>query len=242
MTLYEIREKFIQLSGRYDLVVDAVDYEDQGADYFIKNGQRWLDSTYHLGRSDGSHFFSLAVGDWYAIIPYCRVIRYVYAGNTDNERFELYRRTVPQLRELFSESLASEDSGTPIYYAQATFRAVPETADTIVVDSLSTTAVTVSSDLFTNNGILIAPKTDAALRIEVNGIFGQPYLVLDDDENYWSSEQDYALVMAAMRALEISYRNTAGVNDWEGAIAKELMGAEFDLADVEASGKMRMEG
>ena len=40
MNLLQIRTKFVQLSGRYDLVVDAAggDYSDNGADFFINAG------------------------------------------------------------------------------------------------------------------------------------------------------------------------------------------------------------
>ena len=42
MNLLEIRTKFRSISGRYDLVNS--DYSDNGANFFIEEGRKWLDS------------------------------------------------------------------------------------------------------------------------------------------------------------------------------------------------------
>jgi len=42
MNLLEIRKQFRTTSGRYDLVND--DYSDNGANHFINEGVKWLDS------------------------------------------------------------------------------------------------------------------------------------------------------------------------------------------------------
>ncbi len=70
----------------------------------------------------------------------------------------------------------------------------------------------------------------------------QPKLVNDDDKNFWSERHPFILVMAAMRQVEVSYRNTEGQKDWEAAIRGELFGQELDWADQESQEVSQMEG
>jgi len=47
MNFGEIRTKFIDLSGRFDLAgsMESAPYSDGGADFFIASGQRYLDNS-----------------------------------------------------------------------------------------------------------------------------------------------------------------------------------------------------
>ena len=47
MNLKEIREQFVKRSGRYDLVSSTTNWTDNGADFFIRNGQKLLDRLEH---------------------------------------------------------------------------------------------------------------------------------------------------------------------------------------------------
>jgi hypothetical protein len=51
MNLRNFREQFIKLSGRYDLVLDAVDYVDNGANFYINGAVKMLDRLITLPSS-----------------------------------------------------------------------------------------------------------------------------------------------------------------------------------------------
>ena len=48
--------------------------------------------------------------------------------------------------------------------------------------------------------------------------------------------------MAANRQLEVDYRNTAGVKDWEMAIQSEMLGLGKDLVEEHVAEVSQMEG
>jgi hypothetical protein len=58
-------------------------------------------------------------------------------------------------------------------------------------------------------------------------------LTSNTDENYWSINFPYALVLATARALERGYRNTQGAMDYTNAINEILAGVGEDYATVE---------
>lgn len=242
MSLVAVREAFIKYSGRYDLVVDTVDWEDNGADFYIRAGQKWLDATYLIGRSKATYYATIGAGGWYAIIPSARVIYEAWLSNTTNVRWELERKNLAGLRDLFPGSIADSDRGRAQFYAPIHLRNVPEVLNQITVDDLGETAYTVAGEIYSYNGLLFGPPTEEQVQVEVNGLFYQPPLVDDDDVNYWSEELEHVLVKAACRELESKYRNKAGREDYEEAIRSDLLGLEFDLADSESQGISQMEG
>ena len=48
--------------------------------------------------------------------------------------------------------------------------------------------------------------------------------------------------MAANRQMEIDYRNTAGVKDWEAAIQSEILGLGKDLVEEHIADVDQMQG
>ena len=72
MTLLSVRQRFVDLSGRYDLVIDSINWANNGADFFIQAGQRWLDRSGIIPKSDSKYYKALAEGAWYDLIPDCR--------------------------------------------------------------------------------------------------------------------------------------------------------------------------
>ena len=74
------------------------------------------------------------------------------------------------------------------------------------------------------------------------GYFNNAQLVNDTDENFWSVEHSWILVLAAMRSMEIAQRNREGVADWETAIRSEMLGLEYDLVDSIPGRITQMEG
>jgi hypothetical protein len=243
MTLLSVRVQFVKnYSGRYDLVVDTDDWEDNGANFFIQAGQKWLDTTFTIARTQAIYYITVGSGGWYALIPSARVVHHIWMSNNEEVRWELDRITLSSLRNMFPEGFSNVDPDRPQFFAPLFLRDVPETLGEITLDQVGQIAHTVSGDIHGYNAVLWGPPCDEEVTIAAEGLFYQPPLLADDDVNYWSEVLPNVLCMAAARELEITYRNTAGVTDWEKSIKTSLLGFEMDLADNESAGISQMEG
>jgi len=92
------------------------------------------------------------------------------------------------------------------------------------------------------NSVMIMPPTDAAITIEVFGIFHSLELKENIQENYWSVNYPDVLVLASLMSMEGFYRNTQGVNDYLNQINAILRGIDVDTADAMTVESMQMEG
>lgn len=245
MSLLDVRKEFIEFSGRYDLVRDPYenDWHDMGANKFIYAGQRWLDRTFETVKTYARWFGTIAIGTWYVIVPELRVPQEVWMSlSAEGHKWKLCPDDLNDIRRCFATDPATIDNGMPGRWAPASIRVVPEVSGEITIDMFGSVIYTVDGDHFSNNGIVWMAPTDRETTVEVFGKFYQPRLVNDADENYWSSEESLILAMAACRALEHSYRNIQGVNDWTNSIRGEMLGLEFDLVDQETINVKQMEG
>jgi len=236
MTLLEIRTKFIELSGRYDLITDTESYQDSGADFFIASGQRWLDRTFEILKSTANYYATLAQGGWYVLVPECRVIRGVWISYTNGVVVTLKPLSLERIRHCFS--LNTTDGGCPHFYAPCSIRTQPEIAGQLTVPP----STIVMEDNFPYNAIALDLPAGEQVSVQVTGYFYQSLLVNDTDKNFWSVEHSWILVLAAMRAMEIAQRNSAGVTDWETAIRSEMQGLEYDFVDQQSFPIRQMEG
>lgn len=232
MTLLEIRTKFIELSGRYDLITDTESYQDNGADFLIVSGQRWLDRTFEVLKSTANFYASLAQDSWYLLIPECRTIKYVWATYSSG--------AVGELKNLPLERLLNRGSGSgcPHFYTPCSIRTQPE----VPGQSTIRPGTIVIEDNFPYNAVAFDVPFSEAVSIQVQGLFYQSPLVNDTDYNFWSTQHPWILVLAAMRAMEVAQRNRAGVEDWETAIRSEMLGLEYDHVDQIAHPIRQMEG
>lgn len=233
MTLLEIRTKFIEFSGRYDLITDTESFQDNGANFLIQSGQRWLDRTFEILKSSANFYATLAANSYYLLIPECRVIKGVWATYQNGMIGALKSLTLERMRRCCSQT-----AGCPYSYAPCSIRTVPETAGQLTVPP----STIVLEDNFPYNAIVFNVPFQEQVSIEVNGYFYQSLLVNDTDQNFWSVEHSWVLVLAALRAMEIAQRNSAGVADWETAIRSEMLGVEYDLVDQIAGPIRGMEG
>lgn len=76
MNLYEIRQQFKIASARYDLV--NTDGTNNGADYYINCGQRFLDSQIDTNQTEATHNVALAANQFSVALQYARAIKSVY--------------------------------------------------------------------------------------------------------------------------------------------------------------------
>jgi len=241
MTLVEIREQFVKLNGRFDLVVDTDDYADNGADFYIQAGSRYLDRQFTTPFSKAKHYEDAAADEWYVIFQECRSILDVWVAN-DEYRKKLEKRDVDVFRAYYNEPPSSIDSGCPTYYAPALLRTHPQ-ASTMYIEKFVDTSFTETSKYdYEYNGVMWMPPTDEAIIVEVQGLWYSKKLALDADNNYWSVNHPEVLVMAACMILEMSYRNTEGTKDWKGSIDALMIPVEFDMIEQEVSDRTQMEG
>ena len=94
MNLLQLRTKFRSLSGRFDLVNE--DFTDNGADFFINEGRKYLDSLYETQKSWASCFRFLEIGKFSVSFPYCRAIKEVWAATTE-ARWQLEKTSLQDL-------------------------------------------------------------------------------------------------------------------------------------------------
>lgn len=240
MTLLEIRTKFIDLSGRFDLITDTESYGDAGADFLILSGQRWLDRTFEILKSSANYYATLAPLSYYLLIPECRVIKGVWVTYSNGIIRELksfsFERMQSTLRCCYSTNPIT--GGCPHFFAPCSIRTQPEIAGQSIVPPNTI----VIQDNFPYNAIVFDVPISEQVSVTVNGYFYHSQLVNDTDVNFWSSEHPWILVLAAMRAMEIAQRNREGVADWETAIRSEMQGLEYDAVDQVARPIRQMEG
>jgi len=243
MNLLQIRKQFVRRNGRYDLVVDNVGWADNGANFYINAGQRYLDRLETVKKSRARRYVELAEDGYYVVFPYCRAVQEVWAL-TDDTQTKLEKVDYDKLREYYSTIQTSLDSGTPAYYFPAEIRIIEE-IDRLDVGELAALpdwAPVVTNPSYDYNAVMIYPPVDEAYTIEIVGLFYSPELSSDSETSYWATVHPEILLMAANRQLEIDYRNTQGVKDWEMAIQSEVIGLGKDLVEEHIAEVNQMEG
>ena len=240
MNLLQLRTKFRDLSGKFDLV--NADYSDNGADFFINEGSKFLDRLNENQKSWASAFRIVEVGKYSASIQYCRAIKEVWAATT-TARWQLEKKS---LQDLINDYLlgtpAERTSGEPAYYSPTLTRYIPEDIEISDFESFLQWVEVPSGNAEEYNTILLSAPTDKRLVVEVKGLFYSSRLVADEDKNYWSVNHPLLLYMAAMRYVEVVNRNTQGVNDWTNAIAEDASKIGMDLVEELIAEATEMEG
>jgi hypothetical protein len=241
MNLGEIRRKFIDISGRYDLVVDTSAYADNGANWYIQRGNMYLQLLTNSKPQQSRVFASMAIGAWYYTMALCRAVQEVWCS-TATERWELEKHTTKELRAYYTEPMSSIEKGDPLYYCPSVSRKTPEVAGTTYFDSFGGTISTLAIAEQGYNAIIVFPPTAVAVELEIIGLFFQTELTTDLQTSEWSVRHPELLVWAALRELEVDYRNTEGVKDWDNAIMGKIRMLEFDQVEEETADINQIEG
>jgi len=222
MDLVTLRQKFVEISGRYDLVSDPNSMADNGADFYIQAGQNMIERMAGILSESEGRIWETIVADAYYVSfqKRCRSIISVWANN-DEERFELKKIDWADLKDYFADVASEIDSDEPAYYCPAKMREVDATDKGATGTFLNFTSAT-SKDY---RGILVLPPVDEAYDIEILGHFYQPALTSDDDENFWTILHPGILIRAAIYQLWLYYRSdrrTRGL----------LRSLEYEVAEV----------
>src|SRR5271157_1525248 len=131
MNLREIRTQFRDLSGRFDLV--NADDTDNGANFYINEGSRWLDRSLRFNKDEGSFLSILNVGTWYIQFPMARAVKKVFIANSDQDsrRRELEKVELARLLTRYlNKPPAQWTNGVPRHYATFSGRYIPEDTTT----------------------------------------------------------------------------------------------------------------
>lgn len=231
MNLLEIRQLFIKKSGRFDLATTSTGSEEQwdvdaGADFHIQNACRALDRA----QEQQEEFYEqpLAVGEYMVDLFDCRQVSRVTYVDSDGEEAEpLGKMDFSALLENFPLQSA-ETQGPPEYWAQYPRTRPPKQKFSGAKEDIQ--------------AIVLMPPTDAAITAKVYGKFFSTTLENNTDENYWSINHPDVLIRAALRDLEVDYRNSQGYNDFSRFIDDQLLGIDKDLAAIDAADIIEMEG
>lgn len=239
MNLNEIRKLFVELSGRYDLVVDQVSWLDNGADRFIYSGVRMLDRL--LGsRSHKSRFFRKLLADEFSVIfKNSLSVIDVFALYGD-ARTQLEKVDVNEMRELYGRALSNIDNGIPLHYCMATLR-IQDGAGGEMVDSFWE-GIDINDSPLQYNGILFYPPSIADVTLEIVGNFHADMFLEEDSENHWSVNEPMLLVHAALYYLEVSYRNSEGARDWLESIQRDVELLDKQMVEEETMHITQMRG
>jgi hypothetical protein len=137
---------------------------------------------------------------------------------------------------------SARESGTPLYYSPCITRYVPENSTALSMEAFVGLVDIPAGNAQEYNAILLNVPTDTKLTVQINGLFYSAELINDTDENYWSAAHPLLLYTAAMRAIEVTNRNTQGVRDWESAIGTDTRSIGFDLVEELIAETNQMEG
>jgi hypothetical protein len=242
MNLREIRIQFRDLSGRFDLV--NADGSDNGADFFINEGSRWLDRSLRFNKDEGSYLSILSIGSWYIQFPMARAIKKVFIANSDQDsrRRELEKVKLSRLLTRYLNKPPSQwTNGIPLHYSTFSGRYIPEDTTTdLTLQTFATYIGVVPITTFDVNTIILSAPVSEQLLIELVGLFYSMQLVNDTDTNFWSTMYPLTLVQSAIRHVYVVSGNSAMLKTLESGI--DLVSIEKDLIEQEIAGINQMRG
>lgn len=244
MTLAEIRQKFVELSGRFDLVTDYVgaDYSNNGADWFLDCGQRLLDRIALYTKAYAWYKTDISSGTTVINFRYCSVIKEVWYQTADGRK-PIDKKDYDWMREEYADEHSSLSEGSPKYYCPLNVGLGPD--QVTLTSSNYTDEFTYDHEeiMFSDEGvhhlyrgIMIMPPPDEAMTISIKGRFWSPPLYPNKSDSlhtYWTDVHPELLVLSAMYSLEGFYRNREGQADYMQQMMVRLDSAAMDVTEEE---------
>lgn len=242
-TLIQMRRRFVELSGHYELVLDAEqnDWGDNGADDYIRAAQRRLDDEFTYHKSDAMLYAKLTAGQAIVTFNWSRLIKQVWIADATGYRQELTRLTMREMRELYNETtLAAISQDSPQYWAPITSMLAPSQ----IGDTSSTFSSTgyvdydqiVFSEAYFSKSIVVMPPPAATTTVQVLASWYSPTLSDDEDVCFWSQFPEL-LIRGARAELELDlHRNQTGYRGFLEGLMPRLSRLEDNLLEEEQSG------
>ena len=248
MEYKDVRKKFVELSGRYDLV--NPDWTDNGADFFFEAGQKMLDMMQDSKKMQAKSVQLVTAGTILVKTTGLRSIIEVKVGTTDVGLVPLERKTLSELKGYYEMQLSSVDQGEPAYFAPTSLRPYPDTTLAATWASYYDVDDVVLGDThYTYDGIILMPPPDGSYYVSIYGLYYSPTLTATcasgtwtQTKSFWSEVHPALLIQAALYELEVFYRNTEGAKDWDAALTKTMMQLDYDAAHGESVDINQMQG
>jgi len=248
MEYKDIRKKFVELSGRYDLV--NPDWTDNGADFFFDAGQKMLDMMQDSKKMQAKNIQLVTAGTILVKTAGLRSIIEVKVGTTTAGLVPLERKTLSELKGYYEKELSDVDQGEPAYFAPTSLRPYPDATTALAWASYyDADDVTLGDAHYTYEGLIIMPPPDGSYYVSIYGLYYSPTLaatcasgVWTQTKSFWSELFPALLIQAAMYQLEVFYRNADGAKDWDMAIGKTMTQIDFDAAHGESVDINQMQG
>jgi len=233
MNLLQLRTKAVQLSGRYDLVVDSTDWDDNGMDFYINSGVRMLERLAALHETKARLWYNLPVGEYSLEFQHnCRVVHTVWASNTES-RWQLTKLSNDDFFAEYSDATSQTDNGTLEHFTIVPLRAL-ETTDQNSLGTFLNASHLETDKKYDYYGILLGPPTDEECTITVSGLFKSVELSANGDESFWTIQEPDLTLRAALYQLEIFSRGTEDAKNWLSAIQADVLQINFDIAEEES--------
>lgn len=236
MNLGTGRAKFKTLTGNYSLVNS--DGSDNGADYFLNQGQKWLDDNYYQYKADQVSIHSVDAGDYLILLRY---LKYIEPGgvtlvNSSGEISILSEVSIDDINYNF-ETPSMQGTGEPSYWTYAPIRLAPLQQDYIqaTVDAVDGTDVIQVGDSTPYVGILLTPTADATYSIQIRARFYEAPLVDDTDVSFWTTNHSYPWLLASIGTYYISLGNAKGAAEMFGQAQGFMRGLITDTIQRELS-------
>lgn len=231
MSLLDIRKKFVESSGRYDLVVDTDTWADNGADWFIQAAQKYLDCKLEVGHDHARYFGLLPYSQNSITIPKARVIKEVFRVYPDGRH--------PIWNKAWELSTSAEVVlGVPAYFMPLTLRSVIGSDFSKIPGNVANIAYQEAA----YTGLWFDKAADMDYGLEVIGLFYSPELTADESKSFWTEGHPEILVAASFMCLERFYRNFEGLKESKASVDELCMQLDFDAVAQEIVNIVRLEG
>ncbi len=249
MDFLDVRKKFCEVSGRYDLM--NADYTDNGADFILNAAQRYLDRSHDFKKGEARNVQPISAGTIKVQATGLRAVKEVWFTNSDgSSMWPLEKCTLGEIRDYYGKALSTETQGDVAYYAPVSFRPAPDT-----VLSATWTGYQDIEDLilddghYNYNGVVLMPPPSEAGYISIVGLFWSPTLsatlsggVWTQTKSWWTENHPEVLIEAAIMRLHGLYMNTSGFDDYKKIVGVDIAGIDWDSAEEESAGEQQMGG
>jgi len=240
MILRDIRIKFRDLSGRYDLVND--DGSDNGADFYINDASRWLDKTVETQKTGASYMTIIEAGTWYIKFPQARAVKEVWVSTVEG-KWQLTKKSIQDLMaEFFADPPAEWTNGTPEYYCPALTRHIPEDVTPAKLAEFAAYIGIIPVMAHDYNAIILSTPVDQSTLVEVVGLFYSSEMSEDDDENFWAKTNPLLLIQSAIRQTYVVSGNKPHLEIMETGMAKDMVELDKDVVEQAIAEADQMEG
>jgi len=246
MAYKDIRQKFVEISGRYDLI-NPDTWEDNGADFYLNMGQRLVDRKLTSNKMFAKYPFELTIGQVIAKTLGLRSIKEVWIANV-NGKTQLTYLPLNKFRNIFPEGSNLINQYTPLYYTPAVFRPFPDNLDD-VTGLYDVEDLLLGNTHYSYNGVIVMPPPDGDYTLTILGLFYSPVLsatlsagVWTQTKSYWTENEPYVLLEAALSRLATYAGNVTSAKEHKSAMDEDLLTLDFDSVEEELVGDMEMEG